>query len=63
MGGSPKYGENIVSWLAGWSKRIQVDNAVGANTDFDFNSDITENLSKYYGDQNWVCHRVYQQMV
>jgi len=49
------YNYNTSTW-----ENMDTDDTTGANIDFDLVSDITENLSNYYGDQNWVCHRVYQ---
>lgn len=52
------YNHDSDTWV-----EIDLDNATGANTDFDLNGDITENISNYYDGGFWVCHRVYQQKV
>jgi hypothetical protein len=49
------YNHNTDVW-----DNLDSDNATLANTDFDLNGDITENLSNYYNDGYWVCCRAYQ---
>jgi hypothetical protein len=39
---------------------LDTESLADANTDFDLVGDITENLSNYYADANWVTCRVYQ---